>query len=630
MTQTATNESGDTVVLVGNEWKPAEQTASNANGEKAYLVGGKWISDTPQEAPSRFNALTAGVARGMAGLAGLPIDTAENAVNLTRAAQGTVAGLVGAHDFMPPLIQGTPGGSQSISGLMNKLGVRTENPNPQDMASRMLHTGGVIAGGSMVPGARPVPTAAAATTGALAGEAFGPEWAGVGAMLPAAGMQAGNEIKTAIANRASPRVEQFKEAGTTPSIGQATELNFIQGFENLLSKFPGGQGIFRKFSEKQQKELGASSQTGVSSEDAGRAIEKGVGGFLTRTKETWQKLDDAVAAKVPKGSAFVPSNTYNALEELTATVAGAEKTTGALINPKLAEIKTNLAADLKANGGELPYEALRALRTKVGSMLDDTLTSGVPNGELKKLYGALSKDLEVGASQAGAGREFARQNDYYRSRMERIEGTLERVIGKTPEETFARFMPKDANQVSTVRATMRSLDPEQRKVVTEAVVDRLGRATPGKQDAAGEVFSPETFLTNWNKMSPGAKQQIFSDPVMRKNMDAVAGVTENLRGGAKVFANPSGSAGAATPYGIGYLLAGGNVATAGTLVGGAAVGAKMLTSPKIVEWLAQYPKVAPEAASMHLARLGVIFNDTKDQELKAELAKFMESVQPKK
>jgi hypothetical protein len=651
--QTATNpETGETVVLVGNDWQKADQTASNDKGEKAYLVGGKWLTDAPTKpadatAGDRTAAGVSGVNRGIAGLVGLPVDTAENIVNLGIAGVGSLANAAGRPDLAPNLLHGTPGGSESITRVMNTAGIGTDNPRPDDAASRMLHTGGVIAGGSIVPGARPLPTAAASVGGALASEgarqvgAPNPDaYAAVGAMAPAAGVQAAQGVKTAIADRVKPRMEAFKQAGAEPSVGQATELNFIQGFENLLSKFPGGQGILRKFSEKQQEQLGANAKTGVSSEDAGRAIETGVKGFIARTKQTWQQLDDQVAAKIPQGSAFAPSNTVQALDTLTAPVAGAEKTTGALVNPKLAEIRQNIAADLQANNGVMPFEAIRALRSKVGAMLDDSLVSGIPGGELKKLYGALSKDLESAATQAGAGKEFARQNDFYRSRMDRIENTLERVVGKTPEETFARFMPKDANQVSTVRATMRSLDPEQRKIVTDAVVERLGRASPGKQDAAGEVFSPETFLTNWNKLSPGAKQQIFNDPVMRKNMDALADVGENLRSGAKVFANPSGTAGAAAPMGIGYLgaraavnLATGDVAgavhsagTAGMLMGGAALGAKMLTDKRVVEWLAQYPKVSPEAAPLHLARLGVIFNETKDEKLKQELGDFIQSV----
>lgn len=608
--------------------------------DDAVVSAPAWQKDEVISTPNRPAAALAGVNRGIAGLIGLPVDTGENLVNLGIAGVGSIANAAGRPDLAPNLLKGTPGGSESVAGLMQKAGIGTDNPSPQDQASRLLHTGGVIAGGSIVPGARPVQTAASALGGAVSGEALGPEWTGVGAMTPSAGVQAYQGAKNAIANRIQPRMEAFKQAGTEPSVGQATELNFIQGFENLLSKFPGGQGIFRKFAENQTKQLGDTAKTGISAEDAGRAIEKGVSGFLARTKETWKQLDDQVAAKIPQGSAFAPGNTVKALDELTAPVVGAEKTTGALVNPKVAEIKANITADLQANNGQMPFEALRSLRTKVGSMLDDSLVSGIPNGELKRMYGALSKDLEAAANQAGAGKEFARQNDFYRARMERIEGTLERVLGKTPEETFAKFMPKDANQVSTVRATMRSLDPEQRKIVQEAVVDRLGRATPGKQNEAGDVFSPETFLTNWNKLSPGAKQQIFSDPAVAKNMDALAAVAENLRTGAKVFANPSGTAGAAAPMGIGYLFARGAVAaatgdiagaahhlgTAGALMGGAQIGAKMLTSPKVVEWLAQYPKVAPEAASLHLARLGVIFNETKDEKLKEELGNFIASV----
>lgn len=610
-------------------WQEDAVVDSSPKGWQADEV----VAKPQANAASRGQALAAGINRGFAGLAGLPVDTMQGAGNLgAMAAHSLASPFMDTGVFKPPF-QGGPLSSQGIAQGMGKAGLWTENPNPEDPASRMAFTGGMIGASGGRPQVGP------AVAGAVAGEVLGPQWAGPAAMAPAAAAQGVNAARTAMADRMAPRMEAFKEAGAVPSVGQATEFNFVQGFENLLSKFPGGQGIFRKFSENQQKQLGDTAKTGVSAEDAGRAVETGIQGFMGRSKETWKKLDAEVASKIPQGSAFAPSKTVQALDELTTPVLGAEKTTGALVNPKIAEIKANIAADLKANNGVMPYEALRALRTKVGSMLDDTLTSGVPNGELKKLYGSLSADLEAGAKQAGAGEAFARQNSYYRARMDRIENTLERVLGKTPEETFARLMPKDANQATTLRATMRSLDPEQRQVVTNAAVDRLGRATPGKQDAAGDVFSPETFLTNWNKLSPGAKAQLFSDPKMRQNMEALANVSENLRGGAKVFANPSGTAGAAAPMGLGYLAAKGamhlvvgdlpgaatNLGTAATLMGGASIGAKMLTSPKVVEWLAQYPKVSPDAAALHLARLGVIFNETKDEGLKQELGDFLKS-----
>lgn len=583
----------------------------------------------PVTAGERTEATKGGVNRGIAGLLGMPVDTIENIINMGMAAYGAGTGKGGD---APQPIQGSFGGSQSIARGMEGLGINTKNPRPDDAASRMLNSAGVIAGGSVVPGAGVGRTAAAAAGGALAGEALGPEYAGVGAMLPGAATPAAGAAKNAIAARVAPRMADFEATGSKPSVGQATELNFVQGFENLLSKFPGGQGVFRKFVENQQETLAKNTATGGSSEKAGRAIEKGItgdGGFLDRTKATWLKLDDSVAQKIPKGSTFDPSNTVKALDDLTATTAGAEKTTGALVNTKIAQIKENLTADLQANNGQLPFEALRSLRSKVGSMLDDSLVSGVPNGELKKLYGGLSKDLEAAAKDAGAGQEFSRQSSYYKARMDRVEGVLNKVIGKdkTATQIFESFDPKNRDESAIVRATMRSLEPGERQVVTDAVVNRLGRASPGKQDAGGDVFSTETFLTNWNKMSDGAKAQLFPDSAHRNRMDSLANVAENLRDGAKVFANPSGTAGAAAPYGIGYAAAAGSAGTVGALIGGSYIGAKMLTSPKVVDWLAKSAKTTtPEQQTAQLARLGVIFNETKDEKLKAELGDYLKSI----
>lgn len=299
-------------------------------------------------------------------------------------------------------------------------------------------------------------------------------------------------------------------------------------------------------------------------------------------------------------------------------------------------MRADLLEDLQANNGVMPYEALRALRTRVGSMLDDSMVSGVPGGELKKLYGALSKDLEAAATQAGAGQEFARQNAFYRARMDRIESVLDRVVGKAsqPEEIFRRLVPTDPDQAGKVRAVMRSLDPSQRQVVSEAIVNRLGRATPGKQDEVGSVFSSETFLSNWNKMSDAAKAQLFPNHSMRQNVEAIAKAASQIRSGAGIYANPSGTAGSFAAYSVygspiataatGSLAP---VAAAGAAIGTAWAGAKMLTNPKVVEWLARPVNPAkPGEAAAHLARLAVIYNQV-DDATKQELDQFISSTQ---
>lgn len=589
-------------------------------------------------ASDRVDATSGGLNKGIAGLLGLPVDTIENVLNLGIAAYNRALGKGG--DSREP-IHGSFGGSESISKGMNAVGINTQNPRPDDTASRMLNTGGQIIGGSVMPGAGVRNTAAAAAGGALANEVLGPEYTGIGAMAPSAAMRAASATKAAVANprAVQQNLETFKQAGTQPDVAQATDSNFFRGLTNVVGRVPGGQGVIAKFREQEQEALGRSAKTGVSAESAGRAIREGIvgdGGFIDRTKARWTQLDNDVAAKIPQGSAFAPSKTTQALDELTTPTAGAEKTTGALVNPTIAKIKENMAADLQANNGQMPFEAMRALRTKVGSMLDDSLVSGVPTGELKRLYGALSKDMEAAANQAGAGKEFARQNEYYKARMERIENTLDSVLGKgrAPEDIFKSVSPTDVDSVNKLRRVMRSLDPEDRKIVSDAVVNRLGRATPGKQDATGDKFSSETFLTNWSRINDSAKAQLFPDVAMRNKLDAIAKVSADIREGKTPFGNPSGTAQgitAGTIYSSPLIaLSTGNpapIAIAGSLVAGSNIGARMLTSPKVIDWLAQSSRATtPEQMTAQLGRLAVIYNDTKDEKLKQELADYSQSI----
>lgn len=52
--QTATNpQTGERVVLVGDQWQPIQQSATNKEGMKAYLVGDQWLTDdAPAAAPA--------------------------------------------------------------------------------------------------------------------------------------------------------------------------------------------------------------------------------------------------------------------------------------------------------------------------------------------------------------------------------------------------------------------------------------------------------------------------------------------------------------------------------------------------------------------------------------------------
>lgn len=457
-------------------------------------------------------------------------------------------------------------------------------------------------------------------------------------------------------NKTQQTVNDFEAAGTTPSVGQATESNFYRAMENVVGRFPGGQKIITEFRTRQQKQLGESARTDVTAEDAGRAIEKGLrgeGGFMERFRETRTVLYDKLDDFIPGQKQIQTTNTQKALAELNSDIAGAPALSQLFKNARIQGIETALESDLNQakvlghpktaqeaamlaqaqSAKTLPYEAIKKLRTLVGEQIDNaSIVSDVPRSKWKALYAALSEDLGVAAKQSGpdAVHAWKRANNYNRAAMERIEGVLDKVLGKdtTPEQIFLNATPKNADQITTLRATMKSLSPADRQIVSDAVVNRLGRATPGRQNDVGDMFSSETFLTNYSKLSDKARETLFPDLTQRNAVESIAKASSNIREGNKVLANPSGTAGAAAPYLIGGAVVGGPAAWAGVaaLIGGANIGAKMLTSPSVVRWLAQGTRVSQPYLASHLAKLQSIYESTRDPALKGELADYMASI----
>lgn len=328
------------------------------------------------------------------------------------------------------------------------------------------------------------------------------------------------------------------------------------------------------------------------------------------------------------------TNTVRALTDLTTPAAGAAATTGRMVNPRMAQMMQDLAADLQAGGGQIPYESLRRIRTNVGEQMNDfSMTQDTPSRQLSALYGALSRDMEQVAQSIGpdAVQAARRANNYTRMSAARLE-EVQRVVDKNggPEAVFNAAMQGTRDGGTTLRKVMQSLPREGQRDVTSAVIRRMGMATPGAQDAAGEVFSAQTFLTNWNRVSPEAKRALFDrhGPQFSADMDRIARVASNIRDGSKVFANPAGTANRAAAYGYAGSLAVSllnPVAFAG--VAGAGVSAnfaaRAMTNPRFVSWLARSTQApagsVPQAA---LALKGIAKSEDDD-----EMFRFAEALE---
>src|SRR6185436_13063346 len=90
-----------------------------------------------------------------------------------------------------------------------------------------------------------------------------------------------------------------------------------------------------------------------------------------------------------------------------------------------------VAEAVKRPGG-MTFDGIKGLRTHLGEMLDSgVFPEGMSEGELRRLYGALSDDLKTAAFNSGGGRAVAaleRANELNKQVSEWKEG-IKNVLG---------------------------------------------------------------------------------------------------------------------------------------------------------------------------------------------------------
>lgn len=634
---------------------------------------------------------------------------------MVRAPYNAIASAVGSDSRIAP-------GAVQIDNILNKIGV--PDPQPENGVERVVGNidkgmgsvlggaglGSILAksGNAIASGlgnlfadhlgaqtASAVTGAGAAATAKEAGASPATQMAAgvLGGLSPAV-LQAGASAATRGIVRGGEQgrqavadsVKDFEAAGTTPTVGQATQGRVAQSVESLLSKAPGSAGVMDGKAQQQAQEAAqgideiANRLSSIRDPaGAGRAINRGIsgpGGFIDRFRQESGALYDKLDQFIPADQRVDVANTVKVLPELNPTIPGAPATSKFFQNAKIKGIEGALESDInnpeaslsrpevqqkaqalgqamegnnaavevsnqaeqaavdQANAtrvgtpvktftpdeplspeemraniralassmtdGKLPYEAVKKLRTLVGNeMNNNSLVSDVPRSKWTSLYAALSKDLQGAAQDAGpdAQRAWSRANAYYKAGQGRID-TIANVVDKAggPEAIFNAATSGTRDGATTLRAVMQALQPDERKVLAGVMVRKLGRATPGQQNAAGDAFSMSSFLTNWNRLSPDARKALFGrfGPKFSQDMDHLAQMAENVRTGSKVFSNPSGTAASASNIGAWASaltsLASGHPSGAAGVAAVAGVGnlaARLMTNPRFVRWLAK-------------------------------------------
>lgn len=339
---------------------------------------------------------------------------------------------------------------------------------------------------------------------------------------------------------------------------------------------------------------------------AGQAFRRGAEHLIETTKARGSQLYEAIPIRADAEA--VVGGTRRALSEMTRGMQSNPELSRMFRNSRLEGYLEALTPEMRPShfhgvggdipvpvGGKLSWQDMKRFRSAVGEMVGEArFSDDTTRKQLQRLYAALSDDMEATARAQGpkAYQAFRRANTYWRAREQRIDNVLTPILGdandKGPQAIFEgieRMAGQKGGDALKLGQAMRSMPPDEAATVRATIIDRLGRANPSAQDPNGELFSPETFLTQWNKMSPRAKAVLFHDPKLRAGLDDLAKVAHGVRQSNR-YANVSQTGGAVNLI---ALLASG---PAGFKLGAAQyAGGKLLASPKFVEWLMRTPQV---------------------------------------
>lgn len=288
---------------------------------------------------------------------------------------------------------------QKVSSAADNLLTGAGLPEPrnatervvQDIAGGLTGTGATIAAGNaLAKAAGPVTAAvgellAAAPATQLASTAAGTGAAGItresgggqvaqtvaglaGALAPTtvpfaaqAGAKATLRGGEAGRGRVAENIKTFEEAaGTTPTMGQATQSRTLQAAETGLSNVVGSSGVMIRRGEAQSKALQDSVQEltdalapNATGADAGAAITRGVNAFKDNVKTVQQRLYGELDRHITEDAPISVERTRGALRALNEGIEGAPALSEWFKNARIKGIEGALQKDTEGTAAVL-------------------------------------------------------------------------------------------------------------------------------------------------------------------------------------------------------------------------------------------------------------------------------------
>lgn len=347
--------------------------------------------------------------------------------------------------------------------------------------------------------------------------------------------------------KAGQIVKDFDRSGVDPTFANTSDSGFLNTLQKWGGNLPLVGSVFKAKEGEQLKQVGErvseiASRFGdaTDAKSGGEAIGEGVGkaisGFYDKADELWEKFKGAT-----KGNPMIdPVNTRTAMAGPADRFPNAPGLAPQITNPKMAAIGRTLepetvsvpaqfwkvvdesgnpilkqAAETYQRGGKISFDELWELRSWVGKQIKAAPGErSIPLSDLQTAYGAITNDLEGAVKTPQQGMLWSQANAFYKQGKAQLQNSLTPLaeLG-SDEKRFAKVLQmadKDKGDIDQLSQLAASIPREHWGDFTSGVIANMGRARPGVQNAEGDLFSPATFLTNYNKMSDKAKTLLFN------------------------------------------------------------------------------------------------------------------------
>lgn len=419
-------------------------------------------------------------------------------------------------------------------------------------------------------------------------------------------------------NAGGGRSAELAEKLNIPATPATTGGPLAGWAQRAMGSIPGGEGAVHSAVNAETEALAdaarrVAAQSGPVSSPAGagEALARGAAAYerATKTQATalYRARDEAF------GGRTAPVDLPNS-RQMFADLAGRFPTSPAIGSLREHPVIRQLESALPEGPLTLSEatEALSHVRGVLRNLAAKADASGVVISRVEKVRDALQDDIMRAAERADAtaGRQSGAPDSavaaqlaadrYYRDRQAALNGSLSGMRKSAKDATsfsaeavynrLSSDMLRKGGNVARLRDAWFRLPQNARRTFSATRIDDMGRATKGNQDDLGAQWSFNTFLSNFDDMSPQARKIVFGAEAEKQVQDIATYASrlrdvDKLRNFSNTARNLIGGALIAT---LGKALWGGDLMTAaGTVaaIPASFVGAKVLLStPAMRAW----------------------------------------------